>query len=107
MDKDADKLHCYRAADLHLHFRTCSYISCLECNAQFFGHSAVVKMTLLRVTHQRLKAYGIDDVTKNQNCVRTALNTVTQVRTAICRSIYMYPWTLLLWYIGRVCENVI
>ena len=61
----------------------------------------MVKMTL----HQRLKAYGIVDVTKNQNGVRTALNNVTLVRRLICRSIYMY--TLLLGYIGSVCENFI
>ena len=41
-----------------------------------------------------MKAKGIVDVTKNQNDVRTALNNVTLVRLVICRSIYMYPWTL-------------
>ena len=54
-----------------------------------------------------LKAYEIVDVTKNQNGVRTALNNVTLVRPVVCRSIYMYPWALLLGYIGRVCKNVI
>ena len=71
-----------------------------------FGYFAVVKMTLLSVT-PGLKAYGIVDVTKNQNGVRTALNNVTLVRPVICRSMYTYPWTLLLGYIGRVCKNVI
>ena len=62
-------------------------------------------MTLLCVT-SALKAYGIFDVTKNQNDVQTALNNVMLVRPVISCSIYMYHWTLPLGYISRVCKNV-
>ena len=52
--RNREQRHCYRTADLHLHFHACSYISCLEGNEHcyVFGHFAVtvVKMTLLRVT---------------------------------------------------------
>ena len=60
-------------------------------------------MTLLRLT-SAFEGYvmGIVDVMKNENGVRTALNNVMLVRQVICRSIYTYPWTLPLGYIGRV-----
>ena len=55
-----------------------------DYNSSFALRAVELKMMLLR-----LKAYGIVDLTKNQNGFRTALNNVTLIRP--------------LGYIGRVC----